>query len=213
VLAVAALDPSVRLWLLDGKLVELAAWQPSAERIAGPDIDDAIALLEAVREEMEARYRDLLDRRARKITPGDGLALHVLACDELAFYLTAEDRKKRTRFAELLRDLVARGRAAGVIVIAATQKPAADIVPSSLRDLFGFRLALRCTTPQASDTILGQGWASLGHDAAKIEPDQRGIGFLLADDGLPVRMRAFYLDDPAVDRLARRATALREATS
>jgi DNA segregation ATPase FtsK/SpoIIIE-like protein len=129
---------------------------------------------------------------------------------ELAFYLTAEDRKKRTRFAELLRDLVARGRAAGVIVVAATQKPSAEIVPSSLRDLFGFRLALRCTTRDASDTILGQGWASQGHNAATIAPDQRGIGFLLADDGLPVRMRAFYLDDPAIDQLADRAAALRE---
>jgi len=209
VLATAALDSSVNLWLLDGKRVELAAWEPCAERLAGPNVDDAIALLEAVRDEMEARYRDLLARGARKITPGDGLALHVVACDELAFYLTVEDRKQRTRFAELLRDLVARGRAAGIIVIAATQKPAADVVPSSLRDLFGFRLAMRCTTPQASDTLLGQGWASMGHSAATIAPSQRGIGFLLAEDGLPVRMRAFYLDDQAVDQLARRAAALR----
>ena len=126
----------------------------------------------------------------------------MVACDELAFYLTAEDRKQRTRFAELLRDLVARGRAAGVIVIAATQKPAADVVPSALRDLFGFRLALRCNTPQASDTILGQGWASLGHNAATIAPTQRGIGLLLAEDGLPVRLRCFHLDDQAVDQLA-----------
>jgi FtsK/SpoIIIE family len=210
VLATAALDPSVRLWLLDGKRVELAAWEPCAERLAGPDVDEAIALLEAVRDEMETRYHDLLGRRRRKVSPTDGLALHVVACDELAFYLTVEDRKKRTRFAELLRDLVARGRAAGVIVVAATQKPAAEIVPSSLRDLFGFRLALRCTTRDASDTILGQGWASQGHNAATIAPDQRGIGFLLADDGLPVRMRAFYLDDPAIDQLADRAAALRE---
>jgi hypothetical protein len=213
VLAAAALDPSVRLWLLDGKRVELAAWEPCAERLAGPDVDEAIGLLEAVQREMEARYRDLLARGARKITSGDGLALHVVACDELAFYLTVEDRKQRTRFAELLRDIVARGRAAGIIVIAATQKPAADVVPSALRDLFGFRLAMRCTTPQASDTILGQGWASLGHSAATIAPDQRGIGFLLADDGLPARMRAFYLDDQAVDALAHRAAALRRCES
>jgi DNA segregation ATPase FtsK/SpoIIIE-like protein len=211
VLASAALDPTTKLWLLDGKRVELAAWEPCAQRLAGPDVDEAIALLETVQREMEDRYRDLLARHARKITPGDGLVLHLVACDELAFYLTVEDRKKRTRFAELLRDLVARGRAAGVIVVAATQKPAADVVPSALRDLFGFRLAMRCTTRDASDTILGQGWATLGYSAATIAPDQRGIGFLLAEDGLPVRMRAFYLDDQAVDALARRATLLRGA--
>ena len=127
--ASAALDPSVRLWLLDGKLVELSAWAPCARRLAGPDVGEAIELLREVRGEMEQRYRELLASGARKITPGDGLPLHLVACDELAFYLIAEDRKQRTAFAELLRDLVARGRAAGVIVCAATQKPAADVVP------------------------------------------------------------------------------------
>jgi FtsK/SpoIIIE family len=209
--AAAALDPSVRLWLLDGKLVELAPWAPCAERTAGIEIEDAIELLRALRAEMDGRYDELLERGLRKITPDHGLPLHMVVCDELAFYLTAEDRKQRTAFAELLRDLVARGRAAGIIVAAATQKPAADVVPSALRDLFGFRWALRCNTPQASDTILGQGWASAGYNAARINPSQRGVGYLLAEDGLPVRMRACYLDDSAVDELARRATALRES--
>jgi DNA segregation ATPase FtsK/SpoIIIE-like protein len=135
--------------------------------------------------------------------------LHVLACDELAFYLLAEDRKQRTAVAELLRDLVARGRAAGVIVCAATQKPAADVVPSALRDLFGFRLALRCNTRDASDTILGSGWATLGHDASSIAPGQRGLGLLLAEDGLPIRLRGFHLGDQDVAAIAARASALR----
>ncbi|MDA0159576.1 FtsK/SpoIIIE domain-containing protein [Solirubrobacter ginsenosidimutans] len=207
--ATAALDPGVRLWLLDGKLVELSVWAPCAQRLAGPDIDEAIALLRELREEMEARYRELLARGQRKIAREDGLALHLVACDELAFYLGCEDRKKQREFAELLRDLVARGRAAGVIVCAATQKPASDVVPSALRDLFGFRLALRCNTPQASDTILGQGWATLGHNAATISPGQRGVGLLLAEDGTPVRLRGFHLTDGDVDELAGRAAALR----
>jgi hypothetical protein len=171
-IAAAALDRTVKLWLLDGKRVELAAWEPCAARLVGPDVGEAIELLEQVQAEMEDRYRHLLTRGLRKVA--EGLPLYVVACDELAFYLTREDRKQRTRFAELLRDLVARGRAAGVIVLAATQKPSADVVPSSWRDLFGFRLALRCTTPQASDTILGQGWASQGHSAATIKPVRPG---------------------------------------
>jgi hypothetical protein len=40
-------------------------------------------------------------------------------------------------------------------------------------------------------------------------PTQRGIGFLLAEDGLPVRMRSFYLDDQAIEQLAQRSAALR----
>jgi DNA segregation ATPase FtsK/SpoIIIE-like protein len=207
--ATAALDPTAKLWLLDGKLVELSAWAPCAERLAGPDVDEAIELLHTLRREMEERYCVLLDAGRRKVGVDDGLPLHLVACDELAFYLTVEDRKKQREFSELLRDLVARGRAAGVIVCAATQKPAADVVPSALRDLFGFRFALRCNTPQASDTILGQGWATLGHNAAAITPAQRGVGLLLAEDGVPVRLRAFYLGDREVDELARRASELR----
>ena len=208
-LASAALDPSTKLWLLDGKLVELAAWSAVAERTVGPDVGEAIELLEQVQAVMEDRYCELLMSGRRKIEPSPELPLHVVACDELALYLLAQDRKQRTRFAELLRDLVARGRAAGVIVLAATQKPAADVVPSALRDLFGFRLAFRCTTPQASDTILGQGWASQGYHASTISPADRGVGFLLADDGLPVRLRTYYLDDQAVAELATRAVSVR----
>lgn len=50
--------------------------------------------------------------------------------------------------------VVARGRAAGIITIASIQQPSADIVPTSLRDLFGYRLAFRCATNSSSDIIL-----------------------------------------------------------
>ena len=96
-----------------------------------------------------------------------------------------------------------------MIVVAATQKPGADVVPSALRDLFGFRLALRCNTPQASDTILGQGWASAGADASQIPGGQRGVGYLLAEDERPVRLKGFYLADDDVQAIAERAAARR----
>jgi hypothetical protein len=84
--ATAALDPSTRVWLLDGKLVELSVWTPCAQRLAGPDVDEAIELLRELREEMEARYRELLARGRRKITREDGLPLHLRG-----FHLTNED--------------------------------------------------------------------------------------------------------------------------
>ena len=211
-IAAAALDPAASIWLLDGKLVELAAWAPVAQRVAGPDGSAALELLREVRFEMDARYRELLARGLRKVRREDGLPLHLVVCDELAFYLTLPEKAERQEFAELLRDLVARGRAAGVIVCAATQKPGADVVPSALRDLFGFRLALRCTTPQASDTILGQGWAANGADASTIPGAQRGVGYLLAEGERPIRLRGFFLDDDDVTEIAARAAARRADT-
>lgn len=96
-------------------------------------------------------------------------------------------------------------------MLAATQKPSIDIVPSALRDLFGFRWALRCATRDASDTVLGSGWASQGYSAADIDPGRRGVGLLLHEGGIPVRLRTFRLADSDVRAIAERAFRLREA--
>ncbi len=205
--AAAALDPSVSLWLMDGKLVELAAWKGSAAGFAGIDITEAIALLRRLQGVIDERFAELLDTGARKVAPGTGL--HVVVCDELAHYLTWPDRKARDAFTDAFRDLVSRGRAAGVIVLAATQKPGSDVVPTSIRDLFGYRLAMRCATAAASDTVLGSGWATAGHSAATIDPATRGVGLLLHESGIPVRLRTHWADDATVASLARRAEALR----
>jgi hypothetical protein len=98
-----------------------------------------------------------------------------------------------------------------MVTVATTQKPSADVVPTFLRDLFGFRWALRCSTPQASDTILGSGWASEGYSAASIDPAARGVGLLLQEGGVPVRLRTCWLDLDLAD-LARRAELLRGTT-
>jgi hypothetical protein len=207
--AVGALDPSVKLTLLDPKLVELAAWQASTTRLVGPNVDEAIDVLKGLVAEVDDRYLTLLANRARKVTEGDGLPLHVVAVEELAYYTNGPDRKAAQAFSTLLRDFVARGRAAGMVTVATTQKPSADVVPTFLRDLFGFRWALRCSTPDASDTILGRGWASQGYSAAQIDPAARGVGWLLQEGGIPVRLRACYLDDLDLAELARRAEVLR----
>ena len=111
-------------------------------------------------------------------------------------------KDERTELTETLRDLISRGRAAGMIVIAATQKPSNDIIPTFVRDLFSFRMALRCTTPEASDTILGQGWAKQGYSASTLDPTARGVGYLLAEGAVPVKLRTHYLDDDAIAELA-----------
>jgi len=211
--ATAALDPSVRLHLLDGKLVELAGWAGCADSTAGVDVEDANLLLARLRADMDARYLSLLANRARKVAPDSGLPLHLVVIDELAHYLLNGERKERALFAELMRDLVARGRAAGIIVIAATQKPQHDVIPTALRDLFGFRWALRCSTPQASDTVLGAGWASQGHTASDIDSAHRGVGLLLHEGGQPIRLRSHYLDDPTLAAIADRAETLRRTVA
>lgn len=205
VTAHAALDPSTKLWLFDGKRVEMAWWRDRAQEIVYTDLESANKTLERICEMIDQRYEDLESRWQRKVAPHDGLTPHLIVIDELAYYLASPEKKHGQRFAVLLRDIVQRGRAAGVVVVAAVQKPASDIIPTSLRDLFGMRLAFRCNTKEASDTILG-GWAALGHDASKIPMGQRGTGLLLAEDGRPQRMRTYWLSDDDIRSIAQRAS-------
>jgi transposase len=167
----------------------------ATRRAGGPNVEKAIEVLKALIAELDDRYLTLLANRARKVEHGDGLPLHLVVVEELAFYTNGPDRKTAQAFSVLLRDFVARGRAAGMVTVATTQKPSADVVPTFLRDLFGFRWALRCSTPDASDTILGRGWASQGYSAAQVDPAARGVGLLLQEGGVPVRLRSCYLND------------------
>jgi S-DNA-T family DNA segregation ATPase FtsK/SpoIIIE len=200
----AALSADCRLWLFDGKRVELGPWRPVADVFVGPDPAAAIDALRMLQSEMDRRY-DLLDQAVparRKITTTDGVDAIVCVIDEVAYFsATAGDKKSQEEFARLLRDVVARGRAAGIIVIAATQRPSVDIIPTSLRDLFAYRFAFRCTTEISSDIILGAGWSKEGYNAATIAPEDKGIGYLRAEGGIPRRVRCAWLTDEQIREL------------
>jgi DNA segregation ATPase FtsK/SpoIIIE, S-DNA-T family len=210
IVAHAALSLDCRLILIDGKQVELGLWRSCAEAFIGPSITDAIDLLKQLQKVMDTRYGELLDTGRRKITPACGHPVVLVVFDELAYFsATVGEAKQQKEFIALVRDLVARGRAAGIIVVAATQRPSADIIPTSLRDLFGYRWAFRCTTDASSDVILGHGWANQGYSAAEIDPIARGVGWLIAEGGTPRRMKAAYLSDDQAARIAQHAVWLR----
>ena len=201
IIAHVSLCADARLWLLDGKLVELGPWAPLAEVFVGNDIANALHYLHALQSEMDRRYERLGAAGRRKIVDSDGLDAIVCVIDELAFFsVTIGTKDQQEEFKVLVRDLVARGRAAGIIMICATQRPSADIIPTSLRDLFGYRVAFRCTTDSSSDIVLSVGWASEGFSAKDIPPDDnyRGVGLLLAEGGIPRRFKAGYLDDDQI---------------
>ena len=212
IVAHAALSLDCRLVLVDGKRVELGLWRACADAFIGPSITEAIGMLRRLQSIMDSRYDVLLAGGRRKITAAGGVSVVLVVIDELAYFsATVGEAKQQKEFITLVRDLVARGRAAGIIVVAATQRPSADIVPTSLRDLLGYRLAFRCSTDSSSDVILGHGWANEGYTAADIDPEARGVGWLIAEGGVPRRMKSAYLSDDQVVSLSRRAAELRAA--
>ena len=132
-----------------------------------------------------------------------GLTASDLPIDEIALFSTVLGTKaQQDEFITLFRDLVARGRAAAMPVIAATQRPSVDIIPKSLRDLFGYRAAFRCTSTGSSDIILGDGWSAAGITATGIAPANPGECLLIAEGGVPERVKVSYLSDADIIALA-----------
>jgi hypothetical protein len=217
-LLAAALDPTVRLYLADGKAG--ADITPFESIAAMYDTDgNPERLLEILTHiwEVEIPERRALAKEygSRKLTAAMAardprVCLAVLLVDEWSSYGAAADRKTREECERLLRLIVQQGRALGIITLAATQKPDSDSVPTGIRDILSIRWAMRCLTPQASDTILGQGYAAAGHNAQDILKSQRGVGIYMDGEGAePELVRSYYYDDDEVEVILERAYKLR----
>ncbi|MGY4902550.1 hypothetical protein [Streptomyces sp. 900116325] len=217
-LLAAALDPTVSLYLCDGKAgADITPFEPIATM---HDTDgDPERLLEILQHiwgaEIPQRRALAKEHGSRKLTAAMAakdprVNLAVLLVDEWSSYGAAADRKVREELERLLRLIVQQGRALGIITLAATQKPDSDSVPTGIRDILSIRWAMRCLTPQASDTILGQGYAAAGHSAQDILKSQRGVGIYMDGEGAePELTRGYYYDDDEVALLLDRAAVLR----
>ncbi len=176
-------------------MVELGPWRHCADMFIGPSIKAATEAFESFQQTMDERYQNLLATGRRKITRDSGEHVYLIVIDEYAYFsATVGTKTEREKFAALTRDLVARGRAAGVIIILATQRPSHQVIDPSMRDLFGYRWAFRCTTDSSSDTVLGHGWASEGFTAAEHRPAGPRRRLAAVRDRRPAPDQAAYLD-------------------
>lgn len=214
ILCAVALDPHARMWMVDGKGgADLMDYEDIADRsLPDPDPEAMLDLVRDAQDDMSDRYRRFRalgeKKLTREIAAELGLRWTLLHVDELQFFIA--DEKYGKRIVNGLWDLVSRGRAAGWFTSGATQRPGTDVVPSKLRDILSIRWAFRCTTPDASNSILGRGWAKRGYSADTIDATQRGAGLLYAEGGMPVPMRTYLLEDREVTALAKRAYRMRE---
>lgn len=201
VLCAVALDPNTQLVLADAKRVELAVYKRiAAEYLTKPDPDAYLSMIEWLVAEMDRRYEVMEDAGVVKITAKNWRRLDcpflLFHTDEVQFFTTSKLGGKDGDITKGLADLVGRGRAAGLFTSVATQRPAAEVVPTRLRDIMTTKLAMMCFTNAASDTILGQGMASKGYSGAQFDKDHKGAGWLHAEGSAPVQIRTGYLHKP-----------------
>lgn len=223
-LLAAALDPSAELRPFELKGTgDLSMFEPVAHSY-GSGADDGT--VEACVETLREVYREL-DRRARTIAklPRDicrenqvtrdlagrkALGLHplVVAVDECQELFSHPDYGKEAD--RLATAIIKRGRALGVILLLATQRPDKDSLPTSVSANAGIRFCLRVMGQLENDMILGTSAYKNGTRATMLSPKDKGIGYLVGAADDPQIVRTAYLDQEAAERVITRARAARE---
>jgi len=184
----SAAPTRLQLVLIDPKQVELSAYA-GLPHLAAPIITsaaEAVKTLDAVNAAMDKRYKQMARQRA-KSSDDIGLPRMVIVIDELAdLMLTSRKVVEHSivRIAQL-------GRAAGIHLILATQKPLVSVVTGLIQANTPCKLALQTASTGDSVRILGHKGAEklLGRGDALLK---------LPDRVQEIRLQCAYTSDQDV---------------
>lgn len=208
-LASLAQRDDVQWLLVDGKQgYDLEGLARRAYRYIG---GDAAGDLETVRDALQD-VQTLMHERLRKARELYGHAnlwsagpsrrhpVVVVVIDECQWYLDTrsftsnESKAVGAEIDAIVRDLVRRGRSAGILVILSTQRPTAHSIPTSTRDNCALRVCFSVRTRESAVAVLGE----FSTDSAVSPigaPADVGVSSL---EGFEVRFRSPLVSDDAV---------------
>jgi S-DNA-T family DNA segregation ATPase FtsK/SpoIIIE len=219
----AALDPVCDMWIHEhagkGDLEPLA--KVCHRYVSGLDdeaIEYAAQSFSMLRAELERRSRWFKrlpkavkpeGKLTREVAQGDRRLRPLVAVfDEVQNVFMHPEHGKQS--AEDAAYVIRLGRAYGIIIILATQRPDKDSLPSAVRGIVTARFCLQVPDQVANDMILGTGAYSAGYNAVTFRPKtDAGLGWLKGGES-PAVVRTYYLDLPAAERVAARARGIRE---
>jgi len=212
----AALDPYVRLTVVDGKkspdwrkfvLVAHMIIFGTAPNRDGDPIEMLLMALIEIKRHIE-RVNDQLSQLPVELCPEGKLTrelardprfpdlfVWLLVMEEFQVYFEGEDQDVNKQIAGLLSFIMAQGPSAGVILLSSSQKPsgvgAGDVqrLFNRYRDNHQVRFALKCGSRDVSMAVLGGDAYQEGYDASSLPvgKEYRGIGYLYgASDDTPL---------------------------
>ena len=155
------------LIMIDPKMLELSVYQ-DIPHLLTPVVTDpkkAVAALRWVVREMESRYQKMAacavrsignynDKVARK-NPDQKMPFIVVVIDEMADLMMVAGKE----IEGAVQRLAQMARAAGIHLIAATQRPSVDVITGTIKANFPTRISFQVTSKIDSRTILGEGGA------------------------------------------------------
>ncbi|MCH8189871.1 MAG: DNA translocase FtsK [Chloroflexi bacterium] len=196
-----ATPQEVRLLLIDPKRVEMAAFN-SIPHLAAPvivDVEKVVGALKWAIQEMEERYKRFAKVGARNLESYNSnqrvvepLPYLVIAVDELADLMMAapyDIEHSLTRLAQL-------GRATGIHLVVATQRPSVDVVTGLIKANFPTRISFAVASLVDSRTIL---------DSAGAEKllGRGDMLYLPQDAPKPTRIQGVFVSDREIERVVR----------
>ncbi|MGE0881521.1 MAG: FtsK/SpoIIIE domain-containing protein [Acidimicrobiia bacterium] len=208
ILVAASHRPDVAIVGLDAKRVELRPWEPRMTALA-VDLDDITLTLRALVDEMEHRYLWCESQGLDRWPIAPARPQIVVVVDELAELVAADEPGEKER-AVLIRRLISKGRAGGITVIAATQRPSADVIPTSIRDLISLRIALATANRESTEMILGGAWREGPAHELPVGPGHQGLCYaVLEGERTPTKARVWHVDNDLIRSTVTRTAHLR----
>jgi S-DNA-T family DNA segregation ATPase FtsK/SpoIIIE len=151
---------TLSLTLIDPKLVTFGGLK-NARHLTGPIITDlgaAIACLDRAVDDMEGRYQQLAAGGFENLAQrgaSETLPFRVIVCDEFGDLALREKREKE-HFESLVARIAQKGRAAGIHLVLATQRPDRKIVTGLIKSNLPLKVCLRVTTSVNSGIVIDQ---------------------------------------------------------
>lgn len=193
---------TLRLVLVDPKLMDFPVFETLPHLHDGQviyDPADAIGILRwLIEEESDRRARLMRETGNRKIEsyyrhfPRESLPRIVVIVDEFADIMNSLGRRERQDFERQINRLAATGRARGIHLILATQRPTVDVVSGNIKANIPARVSFQLTTQTDSRTILDQA----GAEALLGEGDM-----LFLADNQTERLQGYFASDGELERI------------
>ncbi|MCY4623882.1 MAG: DNA translocase FtsK [Chloroflexi bacterium] len=190
----------LQMYLVDPKRVELTAYN-GLPHLTAPvlvEVDQAVPALHALIAEMQHRYKKFEARGARNIATFNGKLVRgeermpylMLVIDELAdLMMTASGDVEHAlcRLAQL-------GRATGIHLVVATQRPSVDVLTGLIKANFPSRMSFAVSSQVDSRTVLD----SVGAEKLLGRGD---LLFLPTNAVKPKRLQGAFISDEEVDAI------------
>lgn len=206
-----ATPDELKIFAIDPKKVEFSKYIDLPYCPINPvtDMRDAYGLLAFAVWEMERRYKIIQAAGVKQLSeyndfydknPDSEIAKKYGRMPYLIFVIDeyAELQSISPNTETLCKSLAQKGRASGIILLLATQRPSADVISTTLRSNFPSRICLKVDNSTSSQIVLGDG-VDRAYDGSKLKG--YGDSFVLDQRGNCERVQGIYISNEEIDAI------------